>query len=64
MAPGKQPVSPSMLKFEGTAVIFNSEEEAAKAFWLDQNQPGNVVVRYGARKARYAEMLGPTSYIM
>ena len=60
-------VAPSMLKFEGTAVIFNSEEEACQGILAGQVQPGNVVVvRYEGPKGGpgMQEMLGPTSYIM
>ncbi len=60
-------VAPSMLKFEGTAVIFNSEEEACQGILAGNVQAGNVVViRYEGPQGGpgMQEMLGPTSYIM
>ncbi len=60
-------VAPSMLQSEGTAVIFNSEEEACQGILAGQVQAGNVVViRYEGPKGGpgMQEMLGPTSYIM
>jgi dihydroxy-acid dehydratase len=60
-------VAPSMLAFEGTAVIFNSQEEACEGILAGKVKAGNVVViRYEGPKGGpgMREMLGPTSYIM
>ncbi len=60
-------VAPSMLQFEGTAVIFDSEEEACQGILAGKVQAGNmVVIRYEGPKGGpgMQEMLGPTSYIM
>ncbi len=60
-------VAPSMRKFEGPAVIFNSEEEACKGILAGRVKAGDVVViRYEGPKGGpgMQEMLGPTSYIM
>jgi dihydroxy-acid dehydratase len=60
-------VAPSMLKFEGTAVIFNSQEEACEGILNKKVHPGNVVViRYEGPRGGpgMQEMLAPTSYIM
>ena len=37
-------VDPSMLRFEGTARVFESEEEARKAVFAQEVEPGDVVV--------------------
>ena len=60
-------VAPSMLTFEGTAVIFNSQEEACEGILAGKVKPGNVVViRYEGPCGGpgMQEMLAPTSYIM
>lgn len=60
-------VAPSMLKFEGSALIFDSEEEACAGILSDKVQAGQVVViRYEGPRGGpgMQEMLGPTSYIM
>ncbi|MDD5482432.1 MAG: dihydroxy-acid dehydratase [Kiritimatiellae bacterium] len=60
-------VAPSMLVFEGTAVIFNSQEEACEGILAGKVKAGNVVViRYEGPRGGpgMQEMLGPTSYIM
>lgn len=60
-------VAPSMLTFEGTAVIFNSQEEACEGILAGKVKAGNVVViRYEGPRGGpgMQEMLGPTSYIM
>lgn len=60
-------VAPSMLTFEGTAVIFNSREEACEGILAGKVKAGNVVViRYEGPRGGpgMQEMLGPTSYIM
>ena len=60
-------VDPKMLKHEGPAVIFESQEEACDGILAGKVQPGNVVViRYEGPKGGpgMQEMLAPTSYIM
>jgi dihydroxy-acid dehydratase len=60
-------VAPSMLTFEGTAIIFNSQEEACEGILAGKVKAGNVVViRYEGPRGGpgMQEMLGPTSYIM
>lgn len=60
-------VAPSMLTFEGQAIIFNSQEEACEGILQGRVQAGNVVViRYEGPRGGpgMQEMLGPTSYIM
>lgn len=60
-------VAPSMLTFEGSAVIFNSQEEACAGILAGKVKAGNVVViRYEGPRGGpgMQEMLGPTSYIM
>ncbi len=60
-------VAPSMLAFEGQAVIFNSQEEACEGILAGKVKAGNVVViRYEGPRGGpgMQEMLGPTSYIM
>ena len=56
-----------MRKFEGPAVIFNSQEEACEGILADRVKAGDVVViRYEGPRGGpgMQEMLGPTSYIM
>ncbi|MBO8132182.1 MAG: dihydroxy-acid dehydratase [Candidatus Marinimicrobia bacterium] len=60
-------VDKSMLKFEGPAVIFNSQEEALDKIMSGVVKPGDVVViRYEGPKGGpgMQEMLSPTSLIM
>jgi dihydroxy-acid dehydratase len=56
-----------MLTFEGTAICFDSEEEACEGILAGKVKPGHVVViRYEGPRGGpgMQEMLGPTSYIM
>jgi dihydroxy-acid dehydratase len=60
-------VDPKMLKYEGKAVIFNSQEEACEGILAGKVKQGDVVViRYEGPKGGpgMQEMLSPTSYIM
>jgi dihydroxy-acid dehydratase len=60
-------VDPKMLKHEGPAVIFESQEDACDGILAGKVQAGNVVViRHEGPKGGpgMQEMLGPTSYIM
>ena len=60
-------VSEKMLRFEGRAIIFDSQEEACEGILSGKVQPGHVVViRYEGPKGGpgMQEMLAPTSYIM
>lgn len=59
-------VSPKMMKHEGPARVFNSEEEAIKVIYDGGIKPGDVVViRYEGPKGGpgMREMLNPTSAI-
>jgi dihydroxy-acid dehydratase len=59
-------VSQHAMKFEGTAKVFNSEEEGMKAIMNGEIKPGNVVViRYEGPKGGpgMREMLSPTAAI-
>ncbi len=59
-------VSDAMKKFEGTAVVFDSEEESMKAILANRIKPGHVlVIRYEGPKGGpgMREMLSPTSAI-
>ncbi len=59
-------VSKGMMKFEGTARVFDAEEEAMKAIMNGEIKPGDVVViRYEGPKGGpgMREMLSPTSAI-
>jgi dihydroxy-acid dehydratase len=59
-------VSSQMMRFEGTAIVFNSEEEAMKAILAGKVKSGNVVVvRYEGPKGGpgMREMLSPTAAI-
>jgi dihydroxy-acid dehydratase len=59
-------VSDTMKKFEGRAVVFDSEEESMKAILANRIKPGHVVViRYEGPKGGpgMREMLSPTSAI-
>ena len=63
----KAGVHPSMLKFEGRAIVFNSQEEACAGILSDEVREGHVVViRYEGPRGGpgMQEMLAPTSYIM
>ena len=60
-------VSPAMMKFEGPAVIFESQEEAMAGILAGRVKAGDcVVVRYEGPKGGpgMQEMLSPTSAIM
>ena len=59
-------VDPSILKFTGTAKVFNSQEDAVNGILGDSVQKGDVVViRYEGPKGGpgMQEMLYPTSYL-
>jgi dihydroxy-acid dehydratase len=59
-------VSAGMMKFEGTAIVFDSEEESMKAILGNRIKPGHVIViRYEGPKGGpgMREMLSPTSAI-
>ncbi|MCL1856507.1 MAG: dihydroxy-acid dehydratase [Kiritimatiellaeota bacterium] len=63
----KAGVSPKMMRFEGKAIIFESQEEACAGILAGKVKPGHVVViRYEGPKGGpgMQEMLAPTSYIM
>lgn len=63
----KAGVAESMLKFEGKAVIFDSQEEACEGILAGKVKAGDVVViRYEGPRGGpgMQEMLAPTSYIM
>jgi dihydroxy-acid dehydratase len=63
----KAGVAPSMLKFSGPAVIFDSQEEACEGILKGKVKAGDVVViRYEGPRGGpgMQEMLAPTSYIM
>ena len=56
-----------MMTFDGSAVIFESQEDACEGILAGKVKPGNVVViRYEGPKGGpgMQEMLAPTSYIM
>jgi len=60
-------VDPGMLRFEGPAVIFESQEEACEGILNGRVKAGDVVViRYEGPKGGpgMQEMLAPTSYVM
>jgi len=60
-------VSPKVMRFEGRARVFNSEEEAMKAITSGNIKPGEVVViRYEGPKGGpgMREMLAPTAAIV
>ncbi len=59
-------VTEAMMRFKGTATVFNSEEDAMKAILAGQIKSGNVVViRYEGPKGGpgMREMLSPTAAI-
>jgi len=63
----KAGVTPSMYQFEGTAVCFDSQEDACEGILGGKVAAGNVVViRYEGPRGGpgMQEMLAPTSYIM
>ncbi|MBQ9431285.1 MAG: dihydroxy-acid dehydratase [Kiritimatiellae bacterium] len=63
----KAGVYPSMMKFSGTAVCFDSQEEACQGILNGKVKPGNVVViRYEGPRGGpgMQEMLAPTAYII
>jgi dihydroxy-acid dehydratase len=63
----KAGVAPSMMEFEGEAIIFDSQTEACEGILAGRVKPGHVVViRYEGPKGGpgMQEMLAPTSYIM
>ncbi len=63
----KAGVSAGMLKFEGRAICFDSQEAACEGILGGRVQPGHVVViRYEGPRGGpgMQEMLAPTSYIM
>ena len=60
-------VAPSMMKFTGRAICFDSQEEACAGILGGKVKPGHVVViRYEGPKGGpgMQEMLAPTSYII
>jgi len=60
-------VSVNMMRFEGSARVYDSEEAAMKAILAEEIKPGNViVVRYEGPKGGpgMREMLSPTSTIV
>ncbi len=60
-------VAPSMRRFEGPAIIFNSQEEACAGILGGRVKAGDVVIiRYEGPRGGpgMQEMLAPTSYIM
>jgi dihydroxy-acid dehydratase len=60
-------VDPKMLRFEGPAVIFESQDEACEGILAGRVKPGDCVVirNEGPRGGPgMQEMLAPTSYIM
>ena len=63
----KAGVFPSMMKFSGTAICFNSQEEACEGILKGKVKAGNVVViRYEGPRGGpgMQEMLAPTAYII
>jgi dihydroxy-acid dehydratase len=63
----KAGVAKSMLEFTGTAIIYDSQDDACKGILAGEVKSGNVVViRYEGPKGGpgMQEMLAPTSYIM
>ena len=63
----KAGVAPSMLQFEGTAICFDSQDEACAGILAGKVKSGHVVViRYEGPRGGpgMQEMLAPTSYIM
>ena len=60
-------ITPNMRKFTGTAICFNSQDEAIKGIMGHKVKAGNVVViRYEGPKGGpgMQEMLAPTALIM
>jgi dihydroxy-acid dehydratase len=63
----KAGVAPSMHRFEGTAICFDSQDDACAGILAGKVKPGHVVViRYEGPRGGpgMQEMLAPTSYIM
>jgi dihydroxy-acid dehydratase len=63
----KAGVAPSMLRFSGRAILFDSQEDACEGILAGRVQAGHVVViRYEGPRGGpgMQEMLAPTSYIM
>ena len=63
----KAGVAESMLRFEGRAIVFDSQEDACRGILAGRVEPGHVVViRYEGPRGGpgMQEMLAPTSYIM
>ena len=63
----KASVAAAMMDFEGSAIIFNSQEEACEGILGGKVKPGHVVIiRYEGPKGGpgMQEMLAPTSYVM
>jgi len=63
----KAGVAPSMHRFEGAAICFDSQDEACDGILAGKVKPGHVVViRYEGPRGGpgMQEMLAPTSYIM
>ncbi|HUU29846.1 MAG TPA: dihydroxy-acid dehydratase [archaeon] len=63
----KAGVAESMLRFEGQAIVFDSQEEACQGILKGRVKPGQVVViRYEGPRGGpgMQEMLAPTSYII
>jgi len=63
----KAGVAESMLRFEGRAIVFDSQEDACRGILAGRVQAGHVVViRYEGPRGGpgMQEMLAPTSYIM
>ncbi len=59
-------VDPSLFKFKGPAIVFESQEEAAEGILTGKVKPGDaVVIRYEGPKGGpgMQEMLYPTSYL-
>ena len=60
-------VAPSMMTFEGRAILFDSQEDACEGILAGKVKPGHaVVIRYEGPRGGpgMQEMLAPTSYIM
>jgi len=63
----KAGVAAGMLRFEGEAIIFDSQEDACKGILAGRVKPGHVaVIRYEGPRGGpgMQEMLAPTSYIV
>jgi len=63
----KAGVAPNMLRFQGRAIVFDSQKAACEGILAGRVKPGHVVViRYEGPRGGpgMQEMLAPTSYIM